>query len=374
LCRVGEQLQHGGECDVDIEEYLQSYEKMLSEGLPQEEDLEGITVQPTPGFVVKTRDLNSGMKTFLNVTCNEHIEAPHVKSLVELEGEEGVRVPLSVGTPVEDFDKKLELCVTYDLIAAPSVLQECADSLQMRDSVVQLCIAAVAQKYKIELDSRYKVPKMRYKGSTVQYQRIRLKKNFQIQEMPSEQVPGAQRSVPVAQKRGDEGLPAPEFQVVYSRAVQQADFSPPCEGSEAEQANFFGLDLPCYQVNHFQENIRGTMGPTEVDDSCRDVGKETREILSGRICVVQVKLPKLDPKLAPWKQFGVEVSDECLRVTFPDMPRSRAVYAPLTLWWPQPFCSAQSAADWDPASASLTVSLPAEVKDSFVHEIMDAVF
>merc|ERR1719408_409512 len=190
---LAELLVGGG----DIEQYLQSYEQMLAEGMPTEcpqlnqVDAEGgITVRPDPGFVVKTRDVQSGMKVFINITSNEHIEAPHVQSIADMEGEEGVRVPLSVGSPVEDFDKKNEPCVTYDLVANPETVMECSKTPAFRETVVNLCIAAVVQKYKVELDQKYKLPKMKYKGNTVQLQRIRKKNASQIQEVGNAPMPG----------------------------------------------------------------------------------------------------------------------------------------------------------------------------------------
>lgn len=69
-----------------------------------------------------------------------------MKSYTELEGEQGCRVPLSIGTPVEathwvdkvpshqrfyasvlceDFDKKGEPCVSYDVVANPEVCLRC---------------------------------------------------------------------------------------------------------------------------------------------------------------------------------------------------------------------------------------------------------
>merc|ERR1719408_1215978 len=193
---LAELLVGGG----DIEQYLQSYEQMLADGLPTEHpqlnqvDAEGgITVRPDPGFVVKTRDTQSGMKVFINITSNEHIEAPHLQSIADMEGEEGVRVPLSLGTPIEDFDKKNEPCVTYDLVANPETVMECSKTPQFRETVVNLCLAAVGQKFKVELDQKYKLPKMRYKGNVVQLQRIRKKVDSQIQEVDSAPVPGGKK-------------------------------------------------------------------------------------------------------------------------------------------------------------------------------------
>eukprot|EP00438_Fugacium_kawagutii_P020066 Skav201046 [mRNA] locus=scaffold3386:315602:337685:- [translate_table: standard] len=113
---------------ANMEEYLQSYEKMLQEGIaPEMAPLDqayhegGITTRPEPGFVVKTRDNAAGTKIFINIVSSPHIEAalnvhaamvlppqaPHMKSYTELEGEQGCRVPLSIGTPVEAGDALL---------------------------------------------------------------------------------------------------------------------------------------------------------------------------------------------------------------------------------------------------------------------------
>ncbi|CAJ1408566.1 unnamed protein product [Effrenium voratum] len=144
--------------NANMEEYLQSYEKMLQEGIApelgaplDEVDAEGgITTRPEPGFVVKTKDLEAGTKIFVNIVTSPHIEAPHMKSYTELEGEQGCRVPLSIGTAVEDFDKKGEPCVSYDVVANPQVVEECSTDSAFREQVVQLCMAAVSQKYKMQ--------------------------------------------------------------------------------------------------------------------------------------------------------------------------------------------------------------------------------
>merc|ERR1711920_143195 len=89
---------------------------------------------------------------------------------------------------------------------------------------------------------------------------------------------------------------------------------------------------------------------------------ETREMIAGRTCIVQVRLPDLDQHVPALKQFGVELSDECMRVTFPPLPRSNktAAYAPLVVWWPRMFSSTQASARWNPKVDILTVSLPTE--------------
>ena len=69
---------------------------------------------------------------------------------------------------MQDFDKKGEPCVSYDVVANPEalgfieksggslsflvmqVVEQCSGEPAFREQVVQLCLAAVAQKYKIE--------------------------------------------------------------------------------------------------------------------------------------------------------------------------------------------------------------------------------
>ncbi|CAE7404655.1 pih1d1 [Symbiodinium pilosum] len=199
-----------------------------------------------------------------------------MKSYTELEGEQGCRVPLSIGVAVEDFDKKGEPCVTYDVVANPKVVEECSAEPAFREQVVQLCLAAVSQKYKLQLDQRFKLPKIKYKGTTVQLQRIRKKKESQIQEMPentSAPQPGTsaqRRAAGESAVRGGraDGPQPPDFCVYYALPESQPlediferDWgSPPDDVEEAAKVTYlYGFDLPCYRVNTFQEKIRGTM-------------------------------------------------------------------------------------------------------------------
>jgi len=403
-----EELLAGG--GADLESYLQNYEQMLSEGLVQQQapqlnqvDSEGgITVRPDPGFVVKTRDTQSGMKVFLNIVSNEHVEGPHMKSLAELDGQEGCRVPLSIGTPVEDFDKKNEPCVTYDLVANPDVVKECKNTPAFRDTLVELCFAAVAQKYKVGLDPKYKLPKMTYKGNVVQLQRIRKQKQTQIQELAGNNA-GTAASGTTTSAEEEKGPKRPDFIVFYAsrQALEGPDClplpdgfkynwgPPPEEIADAEGVSFLcGWDLPCYRVNAFQEKIRGTMKnkadqkraeEAAVAENAEAPGvRETREMLRGRTCVVQIPMPNLDRHVPALKQFGVEVSDECLRLTFPMLPRSgRSAYAPLTIWWPRLFCAAQASSQWDAKADVLTITLPTEAPaeaSAFDQDLLDAVF
>lgn len=387
---------------ADIEKYLQNYEQMLSEGMAGGQgsllnvvDSEGgMLVQPDPGFVIKTHDAANGNKVFINMVSNKNIEAPHMKSFEELEGEQGVRVPMSVGTAVEDFDKKGEPCIAYDLIINPDVVSECAKVPQYRDMVCQLGMSAISQKYKVELDPKFKLPKLKYKGSQVQYQRIKIKKGSLINEVSGESS-GVKASD--TEKAGD-SITTPEFALYYAKDPAEP-FDPFAakwgeQPGDAEAAAAFeqlcGEDLPCYRVNDFEVKFRGTMRnkterkaePTAADsleEAKLEATRLTREMLKDRTCVVQIKLPNLDPHTPALKQFGLEISDECLRIVFPMLPRkTTSIYSPLCIWWPQPFWSQQGSAEWDAKAELLTVRLPTEVPEApsgtFDQDLLDEMF
>lgn len=388
--------------EQDLEAYLQQYEQMLEQGItpgaPQLNQIDaegGVMVQPDPGFVIKTRNTNNGQKIFINVVSNHHVEAPHMKTIMEGEaaGEEGMRVPLSIGAPIEDFDKKQEPCTTYDLVANPETVDNANSEPQFRETLVQLCLASVAQKYSIPLDMKYKLPKMKYKGTTVQIQRIKVKKDSQIQEMGGSPGPNIEEyEPPVPRAKDGSQLCQPEFCVFYAREGADSNIDAFDrdwgEMAEGDEDLIYGLDLPSYRVNNFKQNFRGAMIKTKrsivepektaEEDEAAVAEKQTTAFLKGRTCVVQIKLPLLLPHLKATKQFGIEISDECLRLHFPQLPRqASSAYAPLTLWWPRPLWAVQAEAIWDSQLQMLTVRLPTEAPTAdaaFDNDFLDAMF
>eukprot|EP00434_Breviolum_minutum_P043421 symbB.v1.2.038707.t1/scaffold6130.1/size20737/3 len=113
----------------------------------------------------------------------------------------------------------------------------------------------------------------------------------------------------------------------------------------------------------------------EEEDAEVRAKQATREMIATRSCCVQVRLPDLDPHMASLKQFALEVSDECLRLNFPMLPRSqKSAYGNLSLWWPLPFNAADAKADWDPKVCLPTVSAADEALAAFDPNLLDAVF
>eukprot|EP01032_Pedospumella_encystans_P019887 gene19887-22601_t len=150
----------------------------------------GITITPSAGFSYKTSRVADGLKVFINMAQHELIDAPAIKKKLDDKGEEveGMNIPMSVGQPRFSEDKKGAKCVVYDIIVNPIVVTEAtADKTgKYRDFICQLGMQYLEQKYKEELDKRYKLPKLKYMGSEIATQLIQDRKSMpKIEEVSS---------------------------------------------------------------------------------------------------------------------------------------------------------------------------------------------
>ena len=218
---------------------------------------ESLLVTPSPGFVVKTRGTRNGEKFFLNILGSEHVEAPHMKSLLEADGQKGIRIPISVGERVEERDKSGEPCECVDLVISSKSISEAEADVEFKQMVCQIAIQAVSQKYKLELEPRFTLPRLKYKGATVRAQRIRIKKESQIEEITESSVISTDRILP-------------PFTITYfDNTGNQID----------------GLLLPCYQTvsDEITRNLREKVFGN-VSESTTDL----RESLKDNTCHVSV--------------------------------------------------------------------------------------
>lgn len=123
----------------------------------------GIKVKPTPGFTLKTTCLNDESKVFINICSHKEISAPSMKKRLNDVGEEveGMNIPMSVGPPHPCRDKSGVVCVAYDVIVSPKVLESSTDDRtgQYKDFVCRLGIQSIQQKLKgnERFDQRYKI-------------------------------------------------------------------------------------------------------------------------------------------------------------------------------------------------------------------------
>ncbi|CAD8191087.1 unnamed protein product [Paramecium pentaurelia] len=167
-------------------EYLKL--KDIQEYLDQEG---GMMIEPTPHFVLKAFDQN-GEKVFFNVTAHSVVDAPEEKQLIDYNNEVGIRVPMSVGNIKEDHDVKGDTCKVIDLIINPTVATNLTQDDNLKTFFCQLVQTYVDQKYKLKLQDKFISLKMKYKGKSIQFQRVKGKKPPKVQvidEKPNQSTP-----------------------------------------------------------------------------------------------------------------------------------------------------------------------------------------
>ena len=159
-------------------------------GNPIVDEEGGCVIQPKAGFVVKTKDVKDQSKVFVNFTFHDIIEGFEEKSIPKEEAEKagaserGLRIPLSLGTVREDSDKKGDPVQVYDFIWNTDTVKNAQKDAGFRQIMVELAFNYVHTKFNRVLDPRFSIPKIKYKGDTIQYQRVRAKKTPKIQEVP----------------------------------------------------------------------------------------------------------------------------------------------------------------------------------------------
>ena len=198
---------------------------------PATED--GIRIVPTPGFVLKTtgtqkapegggiREAGAGapQKYFVNVCSAAAVGAPKPTKRLDNEGNEveGVSVPVSIGPPRGCADNKGTASIVVDCVVNPTVLAECVndETGAQRDFICQLALTYVEQKYKLTLDRKYKLPRMKYKGDPeegAQYVRDSSKEASKVAEASPGDVHRARKAAAPKMALG----PAPDAELWYA--------------------------------------------------------------------------------------------------------------------------------------------------------------
>jgi hypothetical protein len=141
---------------------------------------ESIDITPIPGFTVKTKRQDD-MKVFINLCTHTSISEPGNKKKLNDDGEEveGLNIPMSVGIGRNDVDHSGSTCVVHDVIVNPTVLQESIDDVtgKYKDFICHLLLQCLEQKFQYTLDTKYKLPNIKYKGA-IESQRIQDRKNM----------------------------------------------------------------------------------------------------------------------------------------------------------------------------------------------------
>ena len=137
----------------------------------------GITITPEPYCCVKVQD-ETGQKIFLNLCGSEHVDPPKEQHILEMNNQEGIRIPLSLSEKYEDFDVHGTACEVYDIIMNPTTLQKTENQPLVMGFILNLIASRLKERFKkvILIDKYVRLKNLKYKGKTVRSQRIRARK------------------------------------------------------------------------------------------------------------------------------------------------------------------------------------------------------
>lgn len=70
-----------------------------------------------------------------------------------------LRIPLSLGEPVNELDKSGRPCSVYDIVLHLDVMRQSMTSPPLKVFVIQLAMSQLQQKYGVALHEKFKLPK-----------------------------------------------------------------------------------------------------------------------------------------------------------------------------------------------------------------------
>ncbi|XP_053625388.1 protein kintoun [Plodia interpunctella] len=125
-------------------------------------------INPKGGYVIKT-SVAGDRKAFINICSNEKVNKPSCK-IQEVDGQRGMNwsLPYSIIPPRDDYDRKKERCVIYDVVFHPDTLRMAEVNKRFRELVNKTAMEGLSKTYNIHFDSNnFRFPKSQYKGMIV---------------------------------------------------------------------------------------------------------------------------------------------------------------------------------------------------------------
>ena len=156
---------------------LQNTLNQLKGGKDQIDAEGGITITPDEYCCVKTTD-ETGQKIFLNLCSSDKVDPPAEQHILEMNNQQGVRIPLSLSEKYEDFDVHGNICQVYDAIFNPGVLKKTEVEPMVLNFLVSILAGRIKERFKknINSDKFVRLKNLKYKGKSVRSQRIRARK------------------------------------------------------------------------------------------------------------------------------------------------------------------------------------------------------
>ena len=147
-------------------------------------------INPTPGYVIKTRNLETGGKVFVNICSDPNVGKPASKA-ERMGGNSGLAwsIPYSTSQPRQDIDRSGEACSVYDLVFHPDTLYLAGRDHRMKGLVHNTALDALESAFQVNCDrNNLKFPRMKFKGV---FRPTMIRKPLEGSTEPTEPLPSA---------------------------------------------------------------------------------------------------------------------------------------------------------------------------------------
>ena len=151
--------------ELNDPENKKKYEEEIAK-LEEERGMSVVFINPKPGYVLKSKNLATGNKVFVNICSDDNIAKPSSKA-ERVAGSQGLQwsIPYSQSQPREDVDKGGDKCMVYDVIFHHDTLYLAGKDLRLRELVHGTALDALEGAFQVKCDrSNLKFPKMKFKG------------------------------------------------------------------------------------------------------------------------------------------------------------------------------------------------------------------
>lgn len=162
-----------------------------------------VTVVPSPGFCVKTKN-DSGQKIFINVCHSDKVPEPRditdeeLLKLLDSEDPFSFRVPMSLGEPHAEIDKSGNGCTVYDIVVNTKFLDKMKDSEVFKAFFLTVSMEGIEDKFKTNIDRKWIILKNRKSIGALQEHNVRKESKPIIMDMDEHGAP--QGSKPLIQE------------------------------------------------------------------------------------------------------------------------------------------------------------------------------
>ncbi|XP_048582734.1 protein kintoun-like isoform X2 [Nematostella vectensis] len=186
--------------EISDPENKKRYEEEIRQ-MENERGMDVMFVNPEEGFVVKTTRETDGIKAFVNICYNQHIEKATFRMAEKGDGTERKKgqqwsIPYSLAQPRDDFDRAGKKCVTFDVVFHPDTYKKCTKMPQFKKMVIETALEGIERQLNIKLNKKnLKFPKMKFKGMK-QATVIRNKSNENSFKKPNEGITIGDKTIP----------------------------------------------------------------------------------------------------------------------------------------------------------------------------------